>query len=186
MSEQTLKFTVAYGKEKVDLELPETFTVTELKRVLEEKTRVPQPMQKIFYKGQIKNDLLTLHDLKIRPNSKLMLIGSTAAEITQASSTAPVLIEEEKKQEPQEIFTREERKIIEKGLLADSVPISSVLTQLPASVSGLYDHSGTPARLTIRNDIEQLWIATNVKYNIDSYSEDILCYNIRYNISRYK
>lgn len=162
MSDQTLKFTVTYGKEKVDLELPETFTVTELKHVLEEKTRVPQPMQKIFFKGQIKNESLTLQDLHIRPNSKLMLIGSTAAEITQASSTAPIIIEEEKKQEPSEIFTREERKIIEKGLPPDAMPIFSGFSSLPSSIHGIFDHSGTPARLTIRNDIEQLWVATNV------------------------
>jgi hypothetical protein len=162
MSDRTLKFTVTYGKEKLDLALPGTSTVTELKQVLEEKTRVPQPMQKIFFKGQIKNESLTLQDLQIRPNSKLMLIGSTAAEITQASSTAPVLIEEEKKQEPQEIFTREERKIIEKGLPPDVMPVSTGFSSLPSSIHGIFDHSGTPARLTIRNDIEQLWVATNV------------------------
>ena len=72
-----LKFTVKWGKEVMSLELPPTTTVGQLRQTLQQRTNVPPTMQKLMFKGQMKDDTKTLAEVGVKDGAKLMMIGST-------------------------------------------------------------------------------------------------------------
>eukprot|EP01012_Entosiphon_sulcatum_P024255 TRINITY_DN29428_c0_g1_i1.p1 TRINITY_DN29428_c0_g1~~TRINITY_DN29428_c0_g1_i1.p1 ORF type:complete len:4234 (+),score=586.19 TRINITY_DN29428_c0_g1_i1:35-12736(+) len=83
-----VKFCVKFTKETLEVELPESATVLELKEHLERQTGVPVAMQKLMFKGQLKEDEKTLADVGIKSNAKLMLIGSTVQQVIDAVAPA--------------------------------------------------------------------------------------------------
>ncbi|CAG9312436.1 UBFD1 [Blepharisma stoltei] len=164
MSEQILHFKVSYAKQMIDIEISPEEPITNLKQFLESKTGVPVPMQKLFFKGPIKDDTQPIGSLNIKANAKLMLIGSTASEISATSSARPIAFTEEQKYMiPTDDISAEQRRVIEKGPPSDAIPAATMNTRSPDTIPGLYNHVGHPVRVTIKRDLDQLWVASTTK-----------------------
>lgn len=91
---EPIPFTVKFGKNTISVALPLDSPVLALKEQLAETTGVEVPKQKLFLKGATIRDEMTLADLKVTRNSKLMLIGSTNSDIHIGSQAPNVLAEE--------------------------------------------------------------------------------------------
>ena len=158
----TIQIKVTHGKNMINLSIEPNTTVQDLKTRLESLTGVPMMLQKLFFKGPLKDDNALITSLNLRESSKIMLVGSTANEISQTSNIRASFEEEKKLNVPLEAFTPDQQKIIDKGPLPDSV-IPDLLNNsiLPDSIPGLYNHIGVNIRMTIKKDIDEVWIVTN-------------------------
>jgi Ubiquitin family len=160
MSEK-IKFKVSHGKTSISVSIDSTSTVRDLKSILEQETGVPVLLQKLFLKGPIKNDGVLISSLNLRENSKILLVGSTATEISETSSVRA--LEEEKKIDlSYDVFTQEQQKIIDKGPPSDCL-LADVFNNLrvPETIPGLYNHIGVNVRLAVKLETDELWIVNN-------------------------
>ena len=153
----TINFKVAHGKTQINILLSNESKVQDLKNLLEQETGVPIRLQKLFFKGPLKNDEALLTSLNLRENSKLLLVGSTANEISETSNIRSLVEEEKKFNLPQDAFTQDQQRIIDKGPPADSIPADMFNTSIvPDTIPGLYNHIGANVRVTIKKDIDEV------------------------------
>jgi len=162
-----ISFFIIHGRNRYDFSLPSTTTVGELKQKLKDLTDVSPAVQKLMYKG-LMNEKHTLDEAQLRPNSKILLIGSTAAQIAAATAGPG----EQSKMEAikQEAASASEplcqqkmhAKIIDKGIPEDAMPgILNVKDPLPyMPIAGMVDKSNRKVRLTFKLEADQLWIGT--------------------------
>lgn len=160
MAEVTFK--VTFGKQTIPVSLNPTSTVRELKEFLQSCTGVPSNLQKLFLKGLIKDDEICVSDLPIRPTTKILLVGSTADDISQTSNIRANCEEEKKIDFSREGFSADQQRIIDKGPPAGCLP-GDLFNNLdvPEAIPGLYNHLGVPIRLTIKKDLDEIWMVTN-------------------------
>jgi len=85
---ELVKFVVNYKKQNHDIEFGIDQTLSELRVHLANLTGVAAALQKLMYKGLVKDDAKTLRELGIKDGVKLMLVGSTINEV-MAASVAP-------------------------------------------------------------------------------------------------
>ncbi|KAJ3299456.1 hypothetical protein HK104_008812 [Borealophlyctis nickersoniae] len=81
----TVTFTVAYKGAAHTITLPTPTTIAALKEHLAAIPTIslPIPSQKLLFKGKSNHDdSMTLSSLGVKPNAKLLLVGSSASEIT--------------------------------------------------------------------------------------------------------
>lgn len=160
MSED-ISFKVTFGKQTIPFTLPLTTSILDLKHLLESSTGVPINLQKLFLKGPLKNDEVTLQSLNIKPNTKILLVGSTATDISTTASIRPMAEEVKKIDFSRDGFSSDQQRIIERGPAPGCLPGNMQEDQvLPDSIPGLYDHLGTVIRLVIRKDTDELWLVT--------------------------
>lgn len=83
---------VKWSGKEYEVELPESDTVANLKRVLQEKTAVDPKRQKLLglktKDGKMATDEAAIADLAIKPNTKVMMMGQPEAVIQQAHAEA--------------------------------------------------------------------------------------------------
>ena len=153
----TIKFKVTHGKIQINVSLGTESKLKDLKIILEQQTGVPVMLQKLFFKGPLKNDDLLLISLKLRESSKLLLVGSTANEISETSNIRTMVEEEKKFDIPRDSFTQDQQKIIDKGPSVDCIPPDLFNNSvIPDTSPGLYNHIGSNIRLTIKKDTDEI------------------------------
>ena len=167
-----VSFTVIH-KQKHQLTCPETMTVVELKKKLEELTGVPWSMAKLMYRGAMQNDQ-TLASAKVKNKSKMRLIGNSLAAVVAANAKPAAAgaglkndLDGSKDKASDEPLCEQTRhkKILEKGLPAGALPACAGHSPVPSDggrtcLKGLIGNTGKETRLTFRNDTSQLWVAT--------------------------
>lgn len=159
---ETTSFKVTHGKAQYSISLPPQSTVKDLKNYLEQQTRVPANLQKLFLKGPLKNDDAPLSSLNLRETTKILLVGSTADEISITSNIRTSIEDERKIDIPRDAFPADQQRIIDKGPPADAFPGDIFANaNVPDTVPGLYNHAGANARLTIKKEIDEVWIVNN-------------------------
>lgn len=85
-ADELLTFNVKYGKETIDIDKMDiSSTVLDLKKELEQRTLVPIAMQKLMFKGLLKDDQ-RLSETKLKKGCKVMLVGSSASSILAATA----------------------------------------------------------------------------------------------------
>ena len=84
----SIKFTVKWGKETIDLELPPSATVGDLRGALQQRTNVPPAMQKLMFKGQMKDDTKNLTECGLKEGSKMMMMGSSVQDVVTVNTAA--------------------------------------------------------------------------------------------------
>ncbi|KAJ3092305.1 hypothetical protein HK102_008789 [Quaeritorhiza haematococci] len=87
-----VQFTVAYEGTLIPFSLPATDTIESLRERLAERTGVPPQAQKLLYKGQIRDadkdgSPNTLASCRIVNGAKIMLVGSSKADISKLQET---------------------------------------------------------------------------------------------------
>merc|ERR1711871_646526 len=65
-------------------------TVGQLKNKLEKLTHVPRPMQKLVWKGVLKDDTATLAAAGVKNKAKIQVVGSSVADVLSSTSSAGV------------------------------------------------------------------------------------------------
>lgn len=159
---ETIKFKVTHGKLQIPIELSIEATVKDLKEYLEQTTGVPLLLQKLFSKGLIKNDYAALSSLNLKESSKILLVGSTADEISQTSNIRTMVEEEKKLVLPHDSFSQDQQRIINKGPPADCIPGDPFSPAVvPDTIPGLCNHTGANVRVTLKKEIDELWIVNN-------------------------
>lgn len=99
-----VKFSLNFKKQNYSLEFGDEETIGNLRQLIAKTTGVEAGLQKIMFKGLLKDDSKTMKEVGIVDGSKVMLIGSTIAEVMATNSTtvASQKIEEKNEQQSSE------------------------------------------------------------------------------------
>ncbi|ESO12437.1 hypothetical protein HELRODRAFT_62886 [Helobdella robusta] len=162
-----VSFKIVYNKQTYSVTLPLDDTVESLKLHIEKLTEVPIQMQKLMFKGRMKEEG-TLRDNKLTTGSKIMVVGSTMNDVIAVSQASSSVVKESNsvagtsnkeplsKQKPH-------KTVLEKyGMPDDVMPgIKNCQEPLPRiPLSGMYNKSGGRVRLTFKLEADQVWIGT--------------------------
>jgi len=164
-SASELTFKIIFNKTKHDITWDSQKSVASLKEHVESLTDVPAEMQKLMYKGILK-DSQSLSEANISNGSKVMLIGAKKKDV--ASVNEKVKPEEAKKgsssstkKEPlceQKIH----KKVIDQGVPDDAMPAyrngHEPLPSVP--LFGMQNKAGHKVRLTFKLESDEVWIST--------------------------
>ncbi|XP_038064147.1 ubiquitin domain-containing protein UBFD1-like isoform X2 [Patiria miniata] len=162
---ELVDFKVMYNKQKYDVSFDLDGTVATLKTHVQTLTGVPSEMQKLMYRGLMKDDK-TLRELNVTKGVKLMLIGSTRNDILEVNKPVPkgaAKVKEEAAPAKEPLCKQKmHKKILDKGIPDDAMPgIKGRQEALPSvPISGMYNKAGGKVRLTFKLEIDQLWIGT--------------------------
>eukprot|EP00696_Hemimastix_kukwesjijk_P018822 gnl/Hemi2/7852_TR2709_c0_g1_i1.p1 gnl/Hemi2/7852_TR2709_c0_g1~~gnl/Hemi2/7852_TR2709_c0_g1_i1.p1 ORF type:complete len:298 (-),score=72.64 gnl/Hemi2/7852_TR2709_c0_g1_i1:174-1016(-) len=161
-----VNFKIHWGKQQLDASLPLTTTLAGLRLHIESRTHIPCSMQKIMFKGILKNEQDTLSKIGLTQGAKVMLIGSALTDILSAaappppSATATSNSDGTPKAEPLCLQT-EHKKILDKGLPDDALPgIPGLHEPLPRMIGPLLNKRGEKVRLTFKDATDELWVST--------------------------
>jgi len=140
-----------------------------LKEHIEGLTGVPTAMQKLMWKGMLKDDELPLSQTQLKDGAKVMLVGSTVSDVIQVNTIATTSSSSSSSssstEKPKPLCEQtEHKKIIDKGRSEDGIigkrgTKSSITNGF--SLHGMLNKMASKVRLTFKTDVEQLWIATN-------------------------
>lgn len=118
---------------------------------------------------------MTLAELGLKPASRFMLIGTTDQEVAEASRDLPKFIEEGQiyveKVKPPDEENPEERKIIEKGLPSDVMPVLPGRQRITQPISGLLNNIGAKVRITLKFDQDEIWMSSPARTQKLSFAQ---------------
>jgi len=95
-----VKFTLNFKKQNHDVEFGFNQTLSELRQHIALVTGVAPGLQKLMFKGMLKEDEKSLKELNFKNGCKLMLIGSTINDV-MATAAPPVEKKEKEEEEAQ-------------------------------------------------------------------------------------
>jgi len=162
-----LNVKMVWNKKTYEMKVGFENTVLDFRNEVKRLTGIPVNMQKIMYKGLVKDDSLTLKQVKLTEKAKVMVVGSTAEDVEQVKTTLPQQIKAEAlasattTKEPlckQKIH----KKVLDKGK-PDDVPVGIKGRKdslPPAPLSGFINKAGGKVRLTFKLEVDQLWLGT--------------------------
>lgn len=165
---EPISFKMVWNKHTYDItKLGLQNTVAELRKHIEELTGIPSDMQKIMYKGLIKDNTVTLQDIKITKNAKVMVVGSTPKDVETVKTPTPQEIQKERQAEAaasKEPLCKQKmhQRVLDKGK-PDDVPVGlkGKKEKLPpVPLSGMVNKAGGKVRLTFKLELDQLWLGT--------------------------
>jgi len=161
---ETVSFTLNFNKKAYAIEWPVDDTIQSLKNEIFKLTGVQAALQKLMFKGLIKENTKTLREIGIGNGAKLMLIGSTMTQVMEVNVTPQTTIKEDEapKQEPL-CEQKKHKKILDKGLPDNAYPgLTGRHEALPSTpLVGIYNNTGTPVRLTFKVYSQELWISSS-------------------------
>ncbi|KAJ8323034.1 Ubiquitin domain-containing protein ubfd1 [Batrachochytrium dendrobatidis] len=163
--EPKISIKVAFGKTSHVIPLTGSNLVKDLKLALSELTGIEPSMQKLLFKGVLKDDQ-TIAEANIKDGSKVMMMASTAKDLLNMATvaTTPASPSDFVFAHKTALCTlTEHKKIIDKGKPTDAekgvcglhLPIP------PRGVSGLLNSRGGKTRLVFRLELDELCISTN-------------------------
>ncbi|XP_033117825.1 ubiquitin domain-containing protein UBFD1-like [Anneissia japonica] len=162
---ETVTFKLVYMKKNYDITYELDSKISQLKTKIQTLTEVPPAMQKLMYKGLVKDDQ-TLREAKVTNGAKMMMIGSTLKDVltvntTPSASAVASKVDTAPSKEP---LSRQKlhKKVLDKGKPEDIMPgIKNKKESLPTfPISGMYNKAGGKVRLTFKLEVDQLWIGT--------------------------
>ncbi|GAX73072.1 hypothetical protein CEUSTIGMA_g525.t1 [Chlamydomonas eustigma] len=164
-----IDFIIVYGKESSKVQRPADSTIMQLKLEIEKKLSIPVSNQKLLTGGKaLKDDTATLKAVGIKKGSKIMLLGSSSAVVEAVVPQASNSADSSKwdAAEPTEHISKQKQhaKVLEKGVPEDAIPgvkekqipLSDDITSIPA----LLNSQGAKVRLTFKEELQQIWIAS--------------------------
>jgi len=161
---EVVNFTVKFNKTVHEISWESCRPISSLKEHIQKLTDVPISMQKLMYKGILKNDQ-TLSGAKITNGAKIMLIGSKLQDVISANQKVKPEVggksSSSKKKEPlseQKIH----KKVIDQGPPDEAMPAykngHESLPDIP--LFGMQNKSGNKVRLTFKLESDEVWIST--------------------------
>ncbi|XP_070580422.1 ubiquitin domain-containing protein UBFD1-like [Ptychodera flava] len=162
---ETVDFKIVYNKQKHDVTFGLDETVATLKLHIQTLTGVPPAMQKVMFKGLMKDDK-TLRELKVTKGAKMMVVGSTLNDVIAVNTPSTEAGKEEQSESAptKEPLSKQKphKKVLEKGKPDDALPgIKGIKERLPTvPLSGMLNKAGGKVRLTFKLEVDQVWIGT--------------------------
>jgi len=161
-----ITFKIVFNKKKLDITWDKTKTISSLKSYIHPLTEVPPAMQKLMFKGLLK-DGQTLSEAKITTGTKVMLVGSKLTDVitantkAESSSTSDADSGSSSKKEPLS-KQKPHTKVIEQGVPEDAMPAykngKEPLPDIP--LFGMLNKNRHKVRLTFKLAEDQLWLGT--------------------------
>jgi len=156
---------VSFKKQNIPIEIGNDNTLGELRLHIAAGTGVAAGLQKLMFKGILKDDPKTLNELGVKDGAKLMLIGSTINEV-MAASAAPIAasVAETKFEDAAPLESLSEqlphKKIVDKGVPEGAEPGKKGKQEsLPTTpLHSIYNNIGQKVRLTFKQWSQELWI----------------------------
>jgi len=168
-AQEVMNFKLTFGKKVHDITFDSNAPLKRLKEHIEGLTGVPSSMQKLMWKGMLKDDELPISQTQLKEGAKVMLVGSTVSDVIQVNTLATTTSSSSSSStatEKAKTFCEqtEHKKIIDKGRPEDGIigkkgTKSSITNGF--SLHGMLNKMASKVRLTFKTDVEQLWIATN-------------------------
>lgn len=161
---EKVTFTLIYSKTKHTITWPLNSTISSLKLHIHSLTKVPPAMQKLMYRGMLK-DNKTLSESGVTNGIKMMVIGSRLTDVMSVNKIAvsPSTSRGESRR-PKESLCKQKphAKIIEKGLPDDVMPgYINGHEGLPSTpLKGMQNTKGNKVRLTFKLETDELWLGT--------------------------
>jgi len=162
---ERIKIILNFKKQNNELEIGADNTLGEARLYIANLTGVAAGLQKLMYKGLLKDDAKTLSELALKDGTKIMLIGSTINEVMSASAApTPTSIQESKSEEATSTESLSEqlphKKIIDKGIPEGAEPGKKGRNDnLPSTpLHSIYNNTGQKVRLTFKMWSQELWI----------------------------
>eukprot|EP01112_Ceratiomyxa_fruticulosa_P023142 TRINITY_DN8733_c1_g1_i1.p1 TRINITY_DN8733_c1_g1~~TRINITY_DN8733_c1_g1_i1.p1 ORF type:complete len:162 (-),score=31.31 TRINITY_DN8733_c1_g1_i1:98-583(-) len=121
VAEESVTVSVGFKKQNYPITIGLDKTVGDFRLEVEKQTNVPPGLQKLMFKGMLKDDSQTIRTAGFKEGAKLMLIGSTIQEVL---STAEVPVEASSSssstQSSEPLSTQlPHKKVIDKGIPDD-------------------------------------------------------------------
>lgn len=163
-AEQRFAFLCMFGKKEFEMDMGSGETVGQLKEKLGKLTEIPPAMQKLLWKGVLKDDTATLAAAGVKNKAKIMVVGSTMGAVLASTSSGGVAPPPDEKAEPDSKMSEETRhiKVISKGPPDDAHPAilgaQEALPEVP--LTGMLDMHGKKIRLTFKQSEGQVWIGS--------------------------
>ena len=167
---EPLKFRVTHRKDVLQLSMPPTATVLQLHLKLEELTGIQPTMQKVMFKGGLKDKTKTLQEVGIKNGVKMMLVGSKQDDVAKLKE-AEAAVAKEPTEEVAAAAAKvplcqetEHKRVLDKGKPADAEPgipcPPGVPAPLPENLKGLMNGSGGKVRLVFSPGSGEVTFAT--------------------------
>ena len=167
---EPLSFRVTHRKDVLRLSMPPTATVMELHQKLEELTGIVPSMQKVMFKGGLKDKTKTLQEVGIKNGVKMMLVGSKQDDVAKLKK-AEAAVAKEPTQEAVAAAAKtpvcqekEHKRVLDKGKPADAEAgiacPPGVPAALPENLKGLLNSSGGKVRLVFSPGSGEVTFAT--------------------------
>ncbi|KAI8817415.1 uncharacterized protein EV422DRAFT_224173 [Fimicolochytrium jonesii] len=163
--EETVTFKLSHGKKVYDISVPKSNNISQVKQQVEELTGVHALMQKLLFKGMLKDDK-TVEEAGLKDGVKVILMASKVEDIVKLATaakttTAPVDAAPVKRLSLSE--QTEHKKVLDKGKPPNAEP-GLKGRKLPLPANGLRDmftQRGDKVRLTFKLELDQVWIGTS-------------------------
>lgn len=161
---EMLNFKILFNKTLHQISWDSQKSIASLKDHVETLTDVPAEMQKLMYKGLLK-DSQSLTEANISNGTKVMLIGSQKKDIVSANKKVKVEVAKASsstvKKEPL-CEQKQHKKIIDQGVPDDAMPAyRNGHEPLPeVALFGMKNKVGHKARLTFKLESDEVWIST--------------------------
>jgi len=159
-------FKIVFNKQKFDVTWDKTKTISSLKSYIHPLTEVPPSMQKLMFKGLLK-DAQTLTEAKITSGTKVMLVGSKLTDVISANAKAEsssTATESESGSSKKDHLSKQKphSKVIEQGIPEDAMPAykngKESLPDIP--LYGMLNKHRHKVRLTFKLAEDQIWLGT--------------------------
>lgn len=164
---EMVEFKVVFKKDTFNVKLALDDSVDVLQQHIEGLTNVPVAMQKLMFKGRMKDDA-TLRENKVINGSKIMVVGSTVDDVMAVSKPAGKAkvdggkVDTSSSKDPL-CKQKVHKTVLDKyGKPDDVMPgIRQRREPLPpCPISGMYNKAGGKVRLTFKLESDQIWIGT--------------------------
>eukprot|EP01118_Nematostelium_gracile_P004492 TRINITY_DN1525_c0_g1_i1.p1 TRINITY_DN1525_c0_g1~~TRINITY_DN1525_c0_g1_i1.p1 ORF type:complete len:268 (+),score=60.14 TRINITY_DN1525_c0_g1_i1:68-805(+) len=155
---------ISFKKQNYECAVGLDNTLGEFRQFVAAMTGVAAGLQKLMFKGAVRDDSKTINELGLKEGTKVMLIGSTISEVMSAASAVPVVEEKGKFEEdtPSEPLSEQlpHKKIIDKGIPDGAEPGKKGKQESLPSVPlhDIYNNTGQKVRLTFKEWSQELWI----------------------------
>jgi len=161
-----LTFSLAFKKNAHNMEVGTDNTLGELRMHIAKVTEVEPGLQKLMYKGMLKDDSKTLGELGIQNGIKMMLVGTSISEVLSVAAPTPSPTESKKEEQAVSEPLSEKlphKKIVEKGPPDGAEPGKRGRNEsLPeAPLNNIYNNIGVKVRLTFKLYTQELWIQSS-------------------------
>lgn len=165
-TDEKVEFKVIYNKKKYDVSFSLNATIGELKSHLQPMIGIAPAMMKVMVKGLAKDEM-SLKQLGVVKNSKIMVVGSSLNDVLQVSSSPKDVAKggnssSSSKEELSASKMKNHKKVLDRGKPDDAMPARKGGKEpLPSQpLSGMLNKHGGKVRLTFKQDMNQLWIGT--------------------------
>eukprot|EP00124_Ichthyophonus_hoferi_P000501 Ihof_evm31s18 gene=Ihof_evmTU31s18 len=167
MAVEDIRVKLVYNRKTLEVSLSLQDTVGHMKKKFEVITGVPAAMQKVMYKGMLKDDRKTLQDAQVKDGVKIMVVGSSLKDVlttvTAPVDTTPTNAVASVPKVPRSLSDDPmHKKVLDKGKPDDIMEAHKGMREPwpMGGIRGMHTRQGQKLRLSWKPDEQEVWIGT--------------------------